>query len=35
MAVRKTPRLILRAFADGDLGDLSALMAEADFMRFP
>jgi RimJ/RimL family protein N-acetyltransferase len=30
----QTPRLLLRAFAEGDLDDLSALMANPDFMRF-
>jgi len=29
-----TPRLLLRPFADDDLGDLAALMANPDFMRF-
>lgn len=30
----KTPRLLLRSFADDDLDDLAALMADPDFMRF-
>jgi ribosomal-protein-alanine N-acetyltransferase len=34
VAVLRTARLILRAFAESDLDDLSALMANADFMRF-
>jgi ribosomal-protein-alanine N-acetyltransferase len=33
-AVIETPRLILRHFVEADLGALSALMANADFMRF-
>ncbi len=34
MIVLQTPRLILRPFTDGDLGPLSTLMANKDFMRF-
>ena len=34
MIALQTPRLLLRSFSDGDLDDLSALMANADFMRF-
>lgn len=34
MPVLQTPRLLLRPFAESDLDDLSALMANADFMRF-
>ena len=34
MTVLQTPRLLLRPFAETDLDDLSALMANADFMRF-
>lgn len=30
----QTPRLILRSFSDDDLDEMSALMANADFMRF-
>jgi ribosomal-protein-alanine N-acetyltransferase len=32
--ILETPRLLLRPFAESDLDDLSALMANADFMRF-
>jgi [ribosomal protein S5]-alanine N-acetyltransferase len=32
--ILKTPRLILRPFANSDLDDLSSLTANADFMRF-
>lgn len=34
MTALKTSRLNLRPFSEGDLDDLSALMANADFMRF-
>jgi ribosomal-protein-alanine N-acetyltransferase len=34
MIVLQTPRLILRSFIDGDLDEMSALMANRDFMRF-
>lgn len=34
MIVLQTPRLVLRSFSKGDLDDLSALMANPDFMRF-
>lgn len=34
MIVLQTPRLLLRSFSDGDLDDMSALMANAEFMRF-
>jgi ribosomal-protein-alanine N-acetyltransferase len=34
MIVLQTPRLILRSFSDGDLDEMSALMANAAFMRF-
>ena len=34
MAVLQTPRLILRPFSEGDLDEMSVLMANADFMRF-
>ena len=34
MAVLQTPRLILRSFTEGDLDEMSALMANEDFMRF-
>jgi [ribosomal protein S5]-alanine N-acetyltransferase len=34
MSALQTPRLILRAFIDGDLDDLSVLMSNTDFMRF-
>ena len=34
MNVLQTPRLTLRPFTDGDLGQLSILMADKDFMRF-
>lgn len=34
MMMLETPRLILRRFAENDLDDLSALMANLDFMRF-
>jgi RimJ/RimL family protein N-acetyltransferase len=34
MIVLQTPRLILRSFADTDLGEMSALMANEGFMRF-
>lgn len=30
----QTPRLLLRSFAEDDLDEMSALMANADFMRF-
>lgn len=32
--ILETPRLTLRPFVEGDLDDLSVLMANADFMRF-
>ena len=32
--VLETPRLILRPFQEGDIGRLSELMADGDFMRF-
>ena len=32
--ILETPRLLLRPFAEGDLDELSSLMANADFMRF-
>jgi ribosomal-protein-alanine N-acetyltransferase len=34
MTALKTSRLNLRPFSEGDLDDLSALMANSDFMRF-
>ena len=34
MSVLQTPRLILRPFSEGDLDEMSALMANTDFMRF-
>ena len=34
MTALRTTRLTLRPFYEGDLDDLSALMANADFMRF-
>lgn len=34
MTFLQTPRLNLRSFAEGDLDEMSALMANADFMRF-
>src|SRR5450755_4967117 len=34
MTTLQTQRLDLRPFSEGDLDDLSALMANADFMRF-
>ena len=34
MPILQTPRLILRPFVKSDLDNLSALMANADFMRF-
>jgi len=34
MIVLQTPRLVLRSFSEGDFDDLSALMANPDFMRF-
>lgn len=34
MITLQTPRLLLRAFAESDLDEMSALMANPDFMRF-
>jgi RimJ/RimL family protein N-acetyltransferase len=34
MAALQTPRLDLRPFAESDLDEMSALMADSDFMRF-
>jgi len=34
MSTLQTPRLLLRAFAESDLDEMSALMANPDFMRF-
>ena len=34
MITLQTPRLLLRAFAESDLDEMSALMATPDFMRF-
>ena len=34
MTELQTPRLLLRSFADGDLDEMSGLMANKDFMRF-
>ena len=34
MIALQTPRLLLRSFGEGDLDEMAALMADADFMRF-
>jgi ribosomal-protein-alanine N-acetyltransferase len=34
MTILQTPRLLLRPFSESDLDEMSALMANTDFMRF-